>query len=139
LNIDKLTKCQNSKTSDEFIDDPFRMKFDLFISNDFINDINMSVKIQIKLKPNIQLRKPVSNLLKDRYPHIYQQIHPTKNTNISIDSLTYGSHKTIWWICLKAECDFWSLKSLVVRVKFVSRYLSFPSFTRESVVVFNQH
>ena len=65
----------------------------------------MSVKKKIQLKPQIQLKKPVSNLFKDCYPILYQQIHPTKNTSVSIDLLTYGSHKTIWWICPKANCD----------------------------------
>jgi hypothetical protein len=43
--------------------------------------------------------------LKDRYPELYKQIHPTKNQNINIDLLTYGSHKKLWWICQKAPCD----------------------------------
>jgi hypothetical protein len=49
-----------------------------------------------------------TNLLKDRYPQIYAEIHPTKNPGINIDQLTYGSTIKLVWLCLepKCECDF---------------------------------
>lgn len=40
-----------------------------------------------------------SNLLKDVNPSIFAQLHPTKNINTNLDMVTYGSNKTLWWIC----------------------------------------
>jgi very-short-patch-repair endonuclease len=40
-----------------------------------------------------------SKLLKDRFPDVYKQIHPTLNCNVDIDKLTYGSRIEIYWLC----------------------------------------
>ncbi len=42
-----------------------------------------------------------SRLLKDRYPEVFAQLHPTKNEGVSVEKLTYGSRKILWWICSK--------------------------------------
>lgn len=53
-----------------------------------------------------------SRLLKDRFPEIFAQIHPTKNDpKINLNKLTYGSHTELWWKCPVAKCDHheWSV------------------------------
>ena len=49
-----------------------------------------------------------SKLLKDRYPEIFAQIHPTKNKGIDLGKLTCGSHVYLWWKCpsLKCNCEW---------------------------------
>lgn len=39
------------------------------------------------------------NLLKDKFPNIYKQIHPTLNPGIDFDKLTCSSAKQLWWRC----------------------------------------
>lgn len=46
-----------------------------------------------------------SNLLKDRYPEIFAQLHPTKNVGMDVDRLTSKSHKEPWWLCLDPLCN----------------------------------
>lgn len=38
-------------------------------------------------------------LLKDEFPQIYAQLHPTMNSMISVGDLKSKSHKECWWIC----------------------------------------
>lgn len=33
------------------------------------------------------------------HPEIVKQIHPTKNTNIDLSKITYGSSIELWWLC----------------------------------------
>lgn len=47
-----------------------------------------------------------TNLLKDRFPAIFAEIHPTLNKDIDIHKLTCGSSKRIWWKCSTwKECE----------------------------------
>lgn len=43
---------------------------------------------------------PTSRYLKYRRPDLFAQIHPTRNSGINLDLLTFASAKMIWWICL---------------------------------------
>lgn len=47
---------------------------------------------------------PTSRLLKDRYPEIFAQIHPTLNQGINLDKLTCATHQKLWWICPINKC-----------------------------------
>lgn len=38
-------------------------------------------------------------LLKDKFPDIYNLIHPSKNEQLNISTITCGSNKKIWWKC----------------------------------------
>ena len=40
-----------------------------------------------------------TNNLKARFPEIYKQLHPTKNPNVDIDSISPGSQIKLWWKC----------------------------------------
>lgn len=53
-----------------------------------------------------------SVFLKDKFPEIYKQIHPTLNSHINIETLSYGEKKVLWWKCSKSSCDHhvWSAK-----------------------------
>ncbi len=42
-------------------------------------------------------------LLKDKFPNIFNEIHPTKNNNLDINTITIGSHNLIWWKCSKGH------------------------------------
>lgn len=37
--------------------------------------------------------------LKDEFPDVYAELHPTKNAGFDIEKLTCGSHKRVWWLC----------------------------------------
>jgi hypothetical protein len=69
----------------------------------------MSIKIKVQLKNKPQQ----SNLLKDCFPKLYKEIHPTKNPCVNIDMLTCGSHQKIWWICSQAKCGHHVWQSMV--------------------------
>ena len=43
------------------------------------------------------------NNLKARFPKIYKQWHPTKNVNISADTIAPGSTKKVWWLCTEGH------------------------------------
>jgi hypothetical protein len=45
------------------------------------------------------VKNPVSNRLKDRFPEAFKQIHPTLNSHIDIDKLTYGESREVYWQC----------------------------------------
>ncbi len=38
-------------------------------------------------------------LLKNKYPSIFNELHPTKNDKLDINKITFSSNKNIWWIC----------------------------------------
>lgn len=40
-----------------------------------------------------------SNLLKEKYPIIYSEIHPIKNGKLDVSKLTCGSDKKVWFLC----------------------------------------
>ena len=39
--------------------------------------------------------------LKEKYPELVKEWHPTKNGNLTPDNVTSVSGKEVWWICLK--------------------------------------
>ncbi len=39
------------------------------------------------------------NLLVDRNPKLYKQLHKTKNINIDLNKLKASSNKVVWWQC----------------------------------------
>ena len=41
--------------------------------------------------------------VKDEFPDVYAQLHPTKNSGIDIEKLTCGSNKRVWWLCCSDE------------------------------------
>jgi hypothetical protein len=43
----------------------------------------------------------MSNLLKDRFPEVFAQLHPTLNQDLNINILTCGMHKKLWFCCMK--------------------------------------
>jgi hypothetical protein len=70
-----------------------------------------SSTLSIILPPNpaklVIIPQPIAKrtLLKDVFPEIYAEIHPTINQGIDIEKLTYGSQRKLYWRCLKAKCD----------------------------------
>lgn len=40
-----------------------------------------------------------SNILYIKNPELFKQIHPLKNENIDLLTLTFASHKKVWWNC----------------------------------------
>lgn len=42
-----------------------------------------------------------SNCLTTTHPHLLKELHPTKNGDLNPDNIFSGSHKKIWWKCLK--------------------------------------
>lgn len=48
-----------------------------------------------------------SNSLATKYPAITTQWHPTKNGAQSPTQFTYGSSKSVWWLCPKAKDHAW--------------------------------
>ena len=43
--------------------------------------------------------RPKRGLVKDEFPDVWQQIHPSRNGGIDFSSLTCGSHKSLVWLC----------------------------------------
>lgn len=37
--------------------------------------------------------------VKDEFPDVYAELHPSKNSGINIEQLTCGSRKRVWWLC----------------------------------------
>lgn len=52
-----------------------------------------------------------SNLLKDRFPGIYDTFSRELNRDIDPDTITYGSGKKVWWECSETRCGhhIWQL------------------------------
>ena len=42
-------------------------------------------------------------LVKDQFPDIFAEIHPTRNADIDVSSLTCGSDKELWWLCMRED------------------------------------
>ena len=38
-------------------------------------------------------------LVKDEFPDIYAELHPTRNRGIDTETLTCGSNRKVWWLC----------------------------------------
>ena len=45
--------------------------------------------------------------LKNRFPEIAKQWHPTKNALLTPDGVSYGSQKKVWWQCSKNPEHEW--------------------------------
>lgn len=43
------------------------------------------------------------NRLSITYPELIAEWHPTKNGDLTPDDVTYGSHKKVWWMCLRGH------------------------------------
>lgn len=44
--------------------------------------------------------------LKNVHPKIFDEIHPTKNKNIDVDKIHFGTNKSVWWKCSKCENEW---------------------------------
>ena len=42
-----------------------------------------------------------------KFPQIAKELHPVKNDNITVDQLSYGSNKRIWWLCSNDKTHEW--------------------------------
>lgn len=49
-------------------------------------------------------RTGLDRLLKNAYPEVYEQIHPTLNGELNKGDLTYGSNLDLWWFCNESTC-----------------------------------
>ena len=47
--------------------------------------------------------------LKNLYPKIAKEWHPTKNGNLKPEGVTVGSDKKVWWKCPKGEDHEWKV------------------------------
>ncbi len=45
--------------------------------------------------------------LKNLYPKIAEEWHPTKNGDLKPENFTRSSHTKVWWICPKEEDHEW--------------------------------
>lgn len=46
------------------------------------------------------------NDLQTKFPDIAKEWHPTKNGNFKPNMIVYGSHKKVWWLCLKCSHEW---------------------------------
>jgi len=56
-----------------------------------------------KFERNKNEGKGISKLLIERHPEIVKEWHPTKNSTVDLNTITYGSDKNVWWICSKGH------------------------------------
>lgn len=49
----------------------------------------------------------LENSLVKRFPEIAGQWHPTKNSGLKPSDFSYGSHKRVWWQCIKDKSHEW--------------------------------
>lgn len=64
-------------------------------------------KIKLRYPNNpikITIAQTTSRLLKDRFPQIFKELHPTLNREIELNKITYGSKKMLWWNCPNNKC-----------------------------------
>ena len=56
---------------------------------------------QYKIKKRVTSSMTLNNTgtLQYKYPEIAKEWHPTKNLPLTLDSITYGSNKKVWWQC----------------------------------------
>ncbi|MFX1512464.1 MAG: zinc-ribbon domain-containing protein [Promethearchaeota archaeon] len=45
------------------------------------------------------------NRLSIKHPELVKEWHPTKNGSLTPDQVSYGSGKTVWWLCSKTDCN----------------------------------
>jgi len=48
-----------------------------------------------------------STTLKYKFPNISKEWHPTKNIDANPENIHYGSHKKVWWRCIKDNEHLW--------------------------------
>jgi len=56
-----------------------------------------------------RLASPENNL-EVHFPDIAKEWHPTKNGELTPRDVTYGSHRKVWWKCLKNTSHEWQAK-----------------------------
>ena len=65
------------------------------------------VSVRIKLNANCPYcsshRICETNSLKNNFPNIANEWHPTKNGNLEPDDVTKASNKKVWWLCPKGH------------------------------------
>lgn len=98
INIDMLSQSSHKKV--HWIcnksDPPYKWCKSV---NDIIKQKSCPCKV-CKLQYNKAKREDnTSTLLKDRFPDIFNQLHPTKNDHLNFKTLTYGSNKYATFIC----------------------------------------
>ena len=42
-------------------------------------------------------------LLKDEHPDISAEIHPSRNADVNVSTLTCGSGQELWWLCMRED------------------------------------
>jgi hypothetical protein len=47
------------------------------------------------------------NCLKEHFPQIANQLHPTKNSNVAPSQIAVNSHKKFWWVCPEGPDHLW--------------------------------
>lgn len=67
-------------------------------------------------KRSTKFKCPLCSLLAYRFPKLAAQLHPTKNDKETLQSISYGSNKKVWWRCSENPRHSW-LESPKNRVK----------------------
>ena len=67
-------------------------------------------------KRSLQIQCPHCATLAYRFPKLAEQLHPRKNTKATLEKISYGSNKEVWWRCSKNPRHSW-LESPKARVK----------------------
>ncbi|MFG1995318.1 zinc-ribbon domain-containing protein [Actinoplanes sp. NPDC048988] len=52
-------------------------------------------------------RFPRGTLLRDAYPQLLPRIHPSRNAEVDLKTLTAGSGRKLWWCCSEGEDHVW--------------------------------
>lgn len=52
----------------------------------------------------------MKRLFKDSHPHIYKELHPTKNESVDFSSIFENSSKKVWWKCPANPKHVWQQK-----------------------------
>lgn len=46
------------------------------------------------------------NDLQSTFPNLFEELHKTKNSDIDVIFLSYGSIKKVWWMCSQESCGY---------------------------------
>ncbi|MFI1989067.1 zinc-ribbon domain-containing protein [Actinoplanes sp. NPDC020271] len=46
--------------------------------------------------------------LRETHPHLLAEVHPTRNGNLSVGALSYGSAVRVWWTCSQGPDHHWN-------------------------------
>lgn len=91
---------EDEKWCNDCVTDPIEENIVLCLTDDEIINNYKFLKKPIHLPTESS-----SNLLKDKYPTIYAQIHPTLNGSLDTSKLTCGSSVDVWFLCkLHEKC-----------------------------------